>query len=129
MSYSRDIPFGLLGRLFGLRLREPALELGEEIRWEARANRFQQKIRSVGGRLYLTDRRLIFAPNKFETRIGGKPWTARLLALEQAFADGSIRTVRVVAKDGQGQRFVVGQKTETAATIDAAIRAAKARRS
>lgn len=115
--------------MFGLRLREPALELGEEIRWEARANRFQQKIRSVGGRLYLTDRRLIFAPNKFETRIGGKPWTARLLALEQAFADGSIRTVRVVAKDGQGQRFVVGQKTETAATIDAAIRAAKARRS
>lgn len=126
MPYSRDIPFGLLGRLFGLRVREPALESGEEIRWEARANRFQQKIRSVGGRLYLTDRRLIFAPNKFETRIGGKAWTARLLDLEQAFSDGSIRTVRVVAKGGEGQRFVVGQKTETAATIDAAIRAAKA---
>jgi hypothetical protein len=127
MPYSSDIPFGFLGRLFGLRVREPALELGEEIRWETRANRFQQKIRSVGGRLYLTDRRLIFAPTNFETKIGGKPWTARLLDLEQAFADGSIRTVRVVAKDGEGQRFVVGQKAETAATIDAAIRAAQAK--
>ena len=126
MPYSRDIPFGLLGRFFGLRVREPALEPGEEIRWEARANRFQQKIRSIGGRLYLTDRRLIFAPNKFETRIGGKAWTARLLDLEQAFSDGSIRTVRVVTKGGEGQRFVVGQKTETAATIDAATRAARA---
>lgn len=126
MPYSRDIPFGLLGRLFGLRVCEPALEPGEEIRWEARANRFQQKIRSVGGRLYLTDRRLIFAPNKFETRIGGKPWTSRLLDLEQAFSDGSIRTVRVVTKGGEGQRFVVGQKTEAAVAIDAAIRTAKA---
>jgi hypothetical protein len=126
VPYSSDIPFGLLGRLFGLRVREPALEPGEKIHWEARANRFQQKIRSVGGRLYLTDRRLIFAPTNFETRIGGKPWTARLLDLEQAFADGSIRTVRVVTKDGEPQRFVVGQKAETAATIDAAIRAAQA---
>jgi hypothetical protein len=126
VAYSSDIPFGLLGRLLGLRVREPALEPGEEIRWEARANRFQQKIRSVGGRLYLTDRRLIFAPTNFETRIGGKAWTSRLLDLEQAFSDRSIRSVRVVTKDGDGQRFVVGQKAETAATIDAAIRAAKA---
>jgi hypothetical protein len=127
MPYSSDIPFGVVGRVFGLRVRQPELEPGEEIRWEARANRFQQKIRSVGGRLYLTDRRLIFAPSRFETRVGGRAWSAGLHELERAFAGGSIRTVRVVTSGGPDQRFVVGQKDETAATIDAAIRSAKAK--
>lgn len=126
MPYSSDTPFGIVGRVLGLRVRQPELEPEEKIRYEARANRFQQKIRSVGGRLYLTDRRLIFAPSRFETRVGGKAWSARLQDLERAFADGSIRTVRVVTSGGQDQRFVVGQKDETAATIDAAIRMARA---
>lgn len=126
MPYSSDTPLGLVGRVLGLRVRQPELEPGEEIRWEARANRFQLKIRSVGGRLYLTDRRLIFAPNKFESRVGGKVWSDRLRDLEQAFSDGSIRTVRVVTRGGQGQRFVVGEKGETAATIDTAIQMARA---
>jgi hypothetical protein len=126
MPYSSDTPFGIVGRVLGLRVLQPELEPGEGIRWEARANRFQQKIRSVGGRLYLTDRRLIFTPSRFETRVGGQAWSAPLRDLEQAIAGGSIRTVRVVTSGGQDQRFVVGQKDETAATIDAAIRSARA---
>jgi hypothetical protein len=125
VSYSSDTPFGLVGRVLGLRVRQPELEPEEEIRWETRANRFQHPFGQ--DRLYLTDRRLIFAPNKFESRVGGKPWSAPLLDLEQMISGGSIKTVRVVVKGGEGQRFVLGQKTETAATIDAAIRTAKGR--
>jgi hypothetical protein len=47
-----------VGQAFGLRVREPPFEEGEKVRWEARANRFQNGIRAIGGRIYLTDRRL-----------------------------------------------------------------------
>lgn len=126
MADSPDKPFGVAGQAFGLRVREPTFEEGEEVRWEARANRFQHVIRSIGGRIYLTDRRLVFAPNKFEEKVAGRAWSARLADLDRAFVRGPIKTVRVVANDGEKQRFVIWPRVESAATIDAAIQAAKA---
>ena len=105
--------------------REPTLEEGEEVRWEARANRFQQKIRSIGGRIYLTDRRLVFAPGKLEKKAAGHAWSARLSDLDCAFVRGPLKTVRVVANDGEMHRFVIWPRVESAATIDVAIQAAK----
>lgn len=125
MPDSPDKPFGVAGQVLGLRVREPAFEENEEVRWEARANRFQQKIRSIGGRI-LTDRRLVFAPNKFEEKVGGCAWSARLTDLDRAFVQGPMKTVRVVANDGETQRFVIWPRVESAATIDAAIQAARA---
>jgi ATP-dependent RNA circularization protein (DNA/RNA ligase family) len=122
---SPDKPFGIAGQALGLRVREPPFEEGEEVRWEARANRFQQKFRSIGGRIYLTDRRLVFAPTKFEEKIGGRAWSARLADLDRAFVQGLLKNVRVVASDGEMQRFVIWPRVESAATIDAAIQAAK----
>jgi ATP-dependent RNA circularization protein (DNA/RNA ligase family) len=126
MPDSPDKAFGIAGQALGLRVREPTFEEGEEVRWEARANRFQQKFRSIGGRVYLTDRRLVFAPNKFEQKIGGRTWSARLSDLDRAFVRGLLKNVRVVANDGAMQRFVIWPRVESAATIDAAIQAAKA---
>jgi len=123
---SPDKPFGVAGQALGLRVREPAFEEGEEVRWEARANRFQQRIRAIGGRIYLTDRRLVFAPNKFEERIVGRAWSARLVDLDRAFVRGPLKTVRVVSSDGETQRFVIWPRVESAATIDTAIQKAKA---
>jgi hypothetical protein len=123
---SPDKPFGVAGQLLGLRVREPKFEEGEEVRWEARANRFQQRMRSVGGRIYLTDRRLVFAPTKFEERIAGRAWSARLSSLDRAFVHGLMKLVHVVANDGEKQRFVIGSRVESAATINAAIQTAKA---
>lgn len=125
MPDSPDVPFGLAGRLLGLRVREPAFEDGEEVRWEARANRFQWKIRAIGGRIYLTDRRLVFAPHKFDARLRGHPWSARLVDLDRAYVGGPMKTVRVVASNGEEQRFVMWPRGESAATVDAAIQAAK----
>jgi hypothetical protein len=125
MPNSSDKPFGVAGRVLGLRVREPEFEEGEEVHWEARANRFQQRFRAIGGRVYLTDRRLVFAPTKFEEKIVGRAWSARLLDLDRAFVQGPMKTVRVVASDGETQRFVIWPRVESAVTIDAAIKTAK----
>lgn len=106
-------------------VEEPPFEEGEKVRWEARANRFQNGIRAIGGRIYLTDRRLVFAPNKFEKKIAGRAWSAQLADLDRAFVKGPIKTVRVVASDGEKQRFVIWPRVESATTIDTAIQAAK----
>lgn len=125
MPDSPDKPFGVVGKALGLRVREPEFEEGEKVHWEARANRFQQKIRSIGGRIYLTDRRLVFAPNKFEGNVGGHAWSAPLADLDRAFVSGLLRNVRVVMRDGEMERFVIWPRVESAAKIDAAIQAAK----
>lgn len=125
MPDSPDNPLGAVGRVFGLGVREPTFEEGEGVRWEARANRLQQKVRVAGGRIYLTNRRLVFAPHKFEEKTGGRAWSARLADLDRAFVGGPL-TVRIVGSDGEKQRFVIGRRVESAATIDAAIQAAKA---
>jgi hypothetical protein len=125
MPDSPDRPFGITGQALGLQVREPPFEEGEEVRWEARANRFQHGIRAIGGRIYLTDRRLVFAPNKFEEKVAGRAWSAQLADLDTAFVKGPIKTVRVVANDGEKQRFVIWPQVESAMTLDAAIQAAK----
>ncbi len=85
----------------------------------------QHRFRSIGGRVYLTDRRLVFAPHKFDERLAGRAWSARLVDLDRAFVKGPLKTVRVEAKDGEKQRFVIWPRVESAATIDAVIQAAK----
>jgi hypothetical protein len=127
MADSSDKPLGRAGRKLGLRVPEPDFEEDESIRWEGRANRFQGKVYAIGGGLYLTDRRLIFVPNKIESKIFfGKTWSANLGDLDRAFVGGGLlRTVRVVDRDGRTSRFVIGARKNATATINAAIRAVK----
>jgi hypothetical protein len=127
MADSPDKPLGRAGRKLGLRVPEPDFEEGEAVRWEGRANRFQGKLWAVGGGLYLTDRRLIFVPNKIESKIFfAKTWSASLGDLDRAFVGGGLlRIVGVVNRDGGTSRFVVGSRKDSAATIDAAIQALK----
>jgi hypothetical protein len=117
------------GRKLGLRVPEPDLEEGESIRWEDRANRFKSKVWAVGGGLFLTNRRLIFVPNKIESKVFfGKTWSADLGDLDRAFVGGGmLKTVRVVGRDDVTSRFVIGGRENAAARINAAIRTAKPR--
>jgi hypothetical protein len=96
MADSSDKSLGRAGRKLGLRVPEPDLEEDESIRWEDRANRFQAKVYAIGGGLYLTNRRLIFVPNKIESKIFfGKTWSANLGDLDRAFVGGGLlKTVR-----------------------------------
>jgi hypothetical protein len=127
MAESPDKPLGRKGRKLGLRVPEPDFEAGEVVRWEARANRFQGKVWAVGGGLYLTDRRLIFVPNKLESRVFfARTWSASLGDLDRAVVGGGpLRTIGVVNRDGKTSRFMIGARNDSAARINAAIQAVK----
>jgi hypothetical protein len=53
------------------------LDPGERLEWSKAANRFQGS-RGVGGRLALTDRRLVFAPNRLDALLLGRRWAVPL---------------------------------------------------
>jgi hypothetical protein len=129
MADSSDKSLGHAGRKLGLRVPAPDLEEGESVRWEDRANRFRGKVWAIGGGLFLTNRRLIFVPNKIESKIFfSKSWGADLGDLDRAYVGGGLlKTVRVVDRDGGTSRFVIGARTTAAARINAAIRTAKPR--
>ena len=120
-----DVPLGIVGQLVGLGVFPPELHAGEVVRWSVRANRLQQKVGAVGGRLYLTNHRLIFCRNRFESLLGGREWNAPLGELTAAEPAGGLRTIRIDRVDGGVERFIVAKKDQTAATIDAAIQESK----
>jgi hypothetical protein len=62
----------------GMWVPRPALEPGEELWWEANATRKQGHGRAVGGRLFLTNRRLFFEPSRFDRMFSGTAWSAPL---------------------------------------------------
>jgi hypothetical protein len=119
MSEASDIPRGTFGRLLGI--RRPALEPDEEVQWSAWANRYQGKFFNFGGCLFLTDRRLIFAPNKANAFIGGKDWSAPLSHLNEATTRGLLKTIHVAATDGAVERFTVRSSEEAAQILSRAF--------
>jgi hypothetical protein len=116
----KDLPLGPVGRMLGLRIVPPRLEPDERLEWSARANRMQG-LRAVGGRLFLTNRRLVFARTRIEKFLRGSEWSAELGDLASASKYGW-RKIAVERADGQVERFVVLSPEETAAIIDRAIR-------
>ena len=121
-----DVPLGFVGQLMGLRVIPPRFEDGEEVVWSKRANRFQNRLRAVGGRLYLTDERLIFGRSKAERLLGGKEWFAPLSALASASpTESRLKMVHVEKADGRTERFRVPDADQSAAVIDAAIQKAR----
>ncbi len=99
------------------------MEAGETIAWQDWANHWQG-IRSVGGRLYLTDLRLIFVPTEIEAMLRGHGCETRLTSLRGARISGMVRTIGLSRVDGETDRFVVSRREETARLIDRAIKAA-----
>jgi hypothetical protein len=80
----------------------------------------------VGGRLYLTDRRLVFGRNRAESHLGGKEWSADLGELASA-SSGGRRSIRVEHDDGRVEKFIIGGPRDSAETVDRAIRAHRGR--
>ena len=50
---------------------------GEEVVWSQGANRMQGS-RAVGGKLFLSNERILFSPNRIDALTGGKRWFAEL---------------------------------------------------
>ena len=84
----------------------------------------QHRIRFVVGRLYLTDRRLVFARNRFESATGGKEWSADLSELASASVGGR-RAIRIELTDERVERFIVASPHDSAEIVDRTIRASQ----
>jgi hypothetical protein len=83
----------------------------------------QQRVRSVGGKLYLTDRRLVFERSRIESFLAGKEWSANLAELVVASEEGR-RRIKVEQGDGRVEAFIVRSPRESAEVVNRAIRAA-----
>ncbi|MEV6358920.1 hypothetical protein [Nocardia asteroides] len=111
----------------GLWIGNPELGASEKVVWQQLANRTQGS-RAVGGRLYLTDTRLLFVPNHLDALTGGKRWEVSLTHLravgkqdpDGGLFSGGLRTRLRLDTDAGTELFVVGEIDEVIATLDAA---------
>lgn len=95
----------------------PDLGPGEQVRWKAYANRVLDDGTSAGGRLFVTDRRVFFQPNRVDARLGRKVWECPLegvTAIETVgrdrhlFAGGTRKRLGLKTADGE-EVFVVNR--------------------
>lgn len=68
-------------------LKSVAAEPAEEVVWSQAADRLKDSGRAVGGKLFLTDRRLVFCPHWVDAATGGGAWQ---VPLERVAAIGTI---------------------------------------
>lgn len=90
---------------------------GERMLWSARANR-TQGARAVGGVLFLTSERLLFAPHLLDAALGGKPCAIELASVvavdkhrkgANPLGGGMRDRLRVTSADGSEEMFVVNR--------------------
>jgi hypothetical protein len=105
----------------GLKVTQPDMWPEEQILWSARANRKQNALRAVGGRLYVTDRRVLFGPNNADKALAGKEWDAPLTDVQATEVGGLMRTMRVHLRDGSTESFVVRPASDAMEAIQAAV--------
>lgn len=108
---------------------------GEQVIDSWRANHVQDPQRAVGGRLFLTNQRLVFEPHAIEVRMDGRPWQAPLAAVTQVgtapidlgklFGGGARRRLQVTFVDGTHALFVVNRLPAKVAAIQAACSAVR----
>lgn len=116
-----------------LRLPAKVTQLDGEVvieRW--RANRTQTSTRAVGGHLYLTNRRIVFAPHILDSVLEGAFWIVALADVRQIdrhkrdlsqILGGSIRDrLEIVRTDGTADLFVVNKLDSVMEKLERCLR-------
>jgi len=70
----------------GFWIAHPKLEEGEAIRWESSAGRALNRWITSGGRLVVTNKRVLFQPNRFDAMTGKRPWGRPLTSVKDVQA-------------------------------------------
>lgn len=70
----------------------PSLGAGESILWHALANWGDDNTRQVAGRLFVTNRRIVFVPNAFERFTGEPSWECFIADARVSIGPGSWTT-------------------------------------
>jgi len=65
----------------GILTARPKLNSNETIRWKSSAGRVVSAWATSGGLLIITDQRMLFQPNRFDTTTGRKSWECPLDAV------------------------------------------------
>jgi hypothetical protein len=116
------------GVVVGWWVAEPYSPGNEVWVWKHAANRAQNGIRQVGGRLFLSEQRLLFQPNRFDAVTRGERWavsrdqvaevsvSARQPGLNAA---GFRNRLRVSQLDGEVDVFVVNHLDDVLARLRA----------
>jgi hypothetical protein len=93
----------------GLWLAQPKLDADETIRWQSSANRSLNRWITSGGQLMVTNRRVLFQPNRFDAVTGKKPWECSLPSVTgfdvldrdlTVFAGGMRKRLGIQTSDG-----------------------------
>jgi len=102
----------------GLLQVRPDLAPGEDVRWKAYANRvLDSSATTAGGRLFVTDRRVFFQPNRIDAGLGRKVWECPLDAVTgietvgrdaRLFAGGPRKRLGIQTAEGE-EVFVVNR--------------------
>jgi hypothetical protein len=101
----------------------PPLADGEQVVWH-RAASHPQRIRLVGGRIFLTRYRLIFQPNRLEAAAGANPWSAALTDIVAVGPEpGMRRKLRIDLRGGEPGRFFLSRLDLTGHELVARINA------
>ncbi len=118
-----------MGKVGSWWLKSVEAEPDERVVWSQLANRVQSSHRAVGGKLFLTDRRLIFCPHWIDAVTGGRTWSLPLSDVGgvgikpkggDRFAGGLRDRLRIDSADGDEQMFVVKRLDEVVARLEAA---------
>lgn len=116
----------------GTWFNRPVLPANEKIVAAYPANHTQGK-RAVGGKLFLTSRRLLFVPNRFEQETGGNIWEIPIQDIQSVGRDtpnfsimhifsGAWRSRLSISTGlGQGEFFVVNRLDKVIAELNARI--------
>jgi|GEM_PF-2206232 len=93
-------------------MAQPKLESGETIRWKSSAGRALNRWITSGGQLVVTDRHLLFQPNRFDAATGKRPWGLPV---------GDVMDIEVIDRDlavmAGGSRRRLGIKTSSGVEI------------
>lgn len=106
-------------------VEEPVTADGEEVLWRRGANRQQGPRRVVGGRIFLTNQRVIFMANRVDHATGGDDWSRPLTDIVNVSVEprrygiplvtanvGLRQRLRMECRDGTAELFVVNHVEE-----------------
>jgi hypothetical protein len=104
----------------GFWIVQPQLGPGEKVRWKSSAGRALNRWITSGGQLVVTNRRILFQPNRFDMATGKKSWECPLSSVEgfevvnrdlTALAGGMRERLGIRTAKGQ-EVFVVNHLTD-----------------
>ena len=114
----------------GLWVSKPRFERGERVLMKPGANRSQGN-RAIGGRLFVTDRRVIFVPNIVDRLTGATTWTCGLSdvgdvgtaerSLNEPFSGAARRRLEVRLAGGGKELFVVNHVESVGKALRGAV--------